>query len=59
LPPRSTPADTSQKDTIRDPDGLLKWLAKERATIQLADAKDVVARTAALQAVLRQWIVHV
>ncbi len=47
------------KDTIRDPEGLLKWLAKDRATIVFADDKDLRAKTPALQAIVRQWIAHV
>ena len=46
------------KNTIQDPDGLLKWVAKDRATVEFKDAKDVKARKPALQAILRQWIRH-
>jgi hypothetical protein len=47
------------KNTIQDPDGLLKWVAKERAMIEFKDAKELKARGPALQAILRQWIRHV
>jgi hypothetical protein len=47
------------KDTIRDPEGLLKWLAQDRATIIFADDEDLRAKTPALQAIVRQWIAHV
>ena len=45
--------------TIDDPQRLLQWLAKDRATVTFADAKELGARRLALQAVLRQWIRHV
>lgn len=41
---------------IADPDGLLKWLAKDRATIAFADVSAVEARQASLQHIIRQWI---
>jgi hypothetical protein len=47
------------KESIADPDGLLKWVAKDRATIEFMDAREVTAKKAALQAILRQWIRHV
>lgn len=45
--------------TIEDPDGLLVWLAPDRAVVHFADVNDVDARAAALQAVVRQWIAFV
>jgi hypothetical protein len=47
------------KDSIVDPEGLLTWVAKDRATMAFADAKDIRAKRAALQAIVRQWITHV
>jgi hypothetical protein len=44
---------------IEDPDGMLVWLAADRAVVHFADAADVHARQAALQAVVRQWITFV
>lgn len=41
---------------IADPDGLLDWLAADRAMVAFADLDDVQARTPAFQAVLRQWL---
>ena len=41
---------------IDDPDGLLHWLAADRAQVGFADAGDVQRRAPALQALLRQWI---
>lgn len=44
---------------IDDPQGLLAWLAADRAQVAFADVTDVEARGPALQAVLRQWIAYV
>ncbi len=44
---------------VDDPAGLLEWLAKDRCLVTLKDAKDIQARGAALQAVLREWMRHV
>jgi hypothetical protein len=41
---------------IPDPDGLLKWLAGDRALVFFIDAKDVTAKQKALRAVIRRWI---
>jgi len=41
---------------IKDPAGLLTWLAKDRAMIQFADLHEVRARRATLQRLVRQWI---
>lgn len=41
---------------IKDPDGLLKWLAKEHCIATLGDMKDVKARGPALAGIVRQWI---
>jgi hypothetical protein len=48
--------DSTLSDTIADPAGPLKWLAKDRALIALADAKDFRVRRAAFAAVIAQWI---
>ena len=41
---------------IKDPGGLLTWLAKDRAMIRFADLYEVQARKVALQRLVRQWI---
>lgn len=41
---------------VADPDGVLNWLAKDRAAVTFSDSKDVRAKGAALQAVIREWI---
>lgn len=53
---RKVPVDGMR---IADPTHLLKWLAKDRATIEFEDLNDVHAKKLALQAVLRQWIRYV
>ena len=46
------------KDAIADPQGQLTWLGADRATWSFADVKDVDARAAGLQDLLRQWMAH-
>lgn len=41
---------------ITDPNGLLKWLAKDRCVVTFSEAKDVKAKGAALQSIVREWI---
>lgn len=42
--------------SIADPTGLLQWLAKDRCVVTFTDGKDIEAKRAALQAIVRQWI---
>lgn len=44
---------------IPDPQARLRWLAKDRATLDFRDADDLQAGSDALQALLREWIRHV
>jgi hypothetical protein len=44
---------------IKDPDGLLKWLANDRAAMELSDAADLRGKQGAIEKILRQWIRHV
>lgn len=41
---------------LEDPQGLLKWLAKDRALMNFAGIEDVKAHEEAIQAIVRQWI---
>lgn len=41
---------------ITDPDGLLKWLAADRAQLEFRDVADLAQKNVALQAVIRQWL---
>jgi hypothetical protein len=47
------------RDSIKDPQKLLKWVAKDRATADFANLNDLAAKKKAFQAVLRQWITYV
>jgi hypothetical protein len=52
--------DTSTSGiVIADPEGLLEWLAKDRASAMFRDLKDIDARRSAFVDVIRQWIKHV
>ena len=44
---------------IADPESLLEWLAKDRASVTFRDLKDIHAKQAAFANVIRQWIQHV
>lgn len=44
---------------IADPQGLLKWLGPDRASIAFCSDDDVRSRADALAAIVRQWIAHV
>lgn len=44
---------------IPDPDGLLEWLAKDRAMVTFRDLGDFAARRSAFATLIRQWIRHV
>jgi hypothetical protein len=44
---------------VADPDGLLEWLARDRATVRFRDLAEVEARRDALAALVRAWIAHV
>jgi len=47
---------TTKGAPIDDPDGLLEWLATDRASIRFESMKDVQAKKSALQSIVRQWI---
>ncbi len=44
--------------TIDDPDGLLKWLGKDRAMIEFADGAALKVKAQALQRLVQLWIQH-
>lgn len=44
---------------LEDPQGLLKWLARDRALMNFAGIQDVKAHEAAIQAIVREWITSV
>lgn len=41
---------------VEDPEGLLTWLARDRALITFAGLEEIQARQAALVTLIRQWI---
>ncbi|MBK8324242.1 MAG: DUF1801 domain-containing protein [Betaproteobacteria bacterium] len=41
---------------IEDPEGMLKWLAKDRAIVTFADGADVTRRKGAFQRIVQAWI---
>jgi len=47
---------TSKGVPIKDPDGLLEWLATDRASVRFESLQDIRVKKAALQAIVRQWI---
>ncbi len=49
----------ANRSSIKDPQKLLTWVAKDRATAAFADMNDLVAKKKAFQSVLRQWITYV
>jgi hypothetical protein len=44
---------------IADPDGLLTWLGKDRASVEFTGAADLAAKSPALRKVLAQWLGYV
>ena len=49
--------DNSTKEMqLADPAGLIKWLAKDRCLVTLGNRKDIQAKRAALEAIIREWI---
>ncbi len=41
---------------VDDPGGLLRWLAKDRASVTFVDAEDIAARSELFQELVRRWI---
>ncbi|KAA0227494.1 hypothetical protein EDS67_15960 [candidate division KSB1 bacterium] len=41
---------------ISDPNGLLEWLAKDRAAVKFRDMKAIKANKTAFEKIVRQWI---
>src|SRR5262249_10496246 len=48
--------DNTKGMRITDPAGLPQWLAKDRCLVTFKDAKDIQAKRAALEAIVREWI---
>lgn len=52
-------ADFKPRALISDPDGMLKWLADDRALVSFVDCADIEARRASYADVIREWVKHV
>lgn len=50
---------TVPSGAIADPDGLLKWLGADRASISFKGPEDLARKSHALVAIVQQWIKHV
>lgn len=48
--------DDAKGFAVEDPDGLLEWLAPDRAVITLADAEETAAREAQVVAMVGRWV---
>ena len=48
--------DNTKGMKIADPAGLLQWLAKDRCLVTFENGKDIQAKRAALEAIVRAWI---
>lgn len=44
---------------VADPESLLEWLAKDRASVKFRDLKDIDAKRSTFANVIRRWIKHV
>jgi len=48
--------NSTKKRPIPDPEGLLEWLATDRCLVTICDGEDIMARRAALEAIVGAWI---
>jgi hypothetical protein len=44
---------------VEDTEGLLKWLAQDRASVRFANASEFQAKKLAFASVIRSWVKHV
>ena len=51
--------DTTAGVVIADPESLLAWVAKDRASVTFRDLNDIDARRSAFAQIIRQWIAYV
>ena len=45
--------------SVADPEALLTWLAKDRASVTFRDLNDIDVKKSAFADIIRQWIEHV
>ncbi|MBL8186933.1 MAG: DUF1801 domain-containing protein [Acidobacteria bacterium] len=50
--------ESTLPDTIADPAQLLKWLARDRATILFSSAEDFASKQKPFQKLIKQWVKH-
>lgn len=50
--------DVTPGMTVDDPNGLLEWLGKDRASVKLRDMNAIKANSGALREIVRQWIAY-
>ena len=51
--------DAALRGAVPDPGGLLDWRGPDRAILTFADATAVEANAPAIEAILREWVMHV
>jgi hypothetical protein len=51
--------DNTQKMEIVDPESLLEWLSKDRASVKFRDVNDIQAKETAFVNLIREWITYV
>jgi hypothetical protein len=51
--------DSIADGAISDPESLLNWLGKDRASIKFDHMNEIIARQPAFENILRQWIQHI
>lgn len=51
-------ARASKDFTIEDPNGLLEWLGKDRASVKFNELETIHANAAAFSSIVSQWIKH-
>jgi len=51
-------ADITGRIAISDPNGLLQWLGKDRASVKFRNRNEIEANGSAFQEIVRQWIKH-
>jgi hypothetical protein len=43
---------------VPDPEGLIRWITKERCIVTAGAGKEIRARRAAIESIVRAWIAH-
>ena len=48
--------DNSKEMKVQDPEGMIRWLAKDRCLVTIGSGKDIPANRAAFERLVRAWI---